>query len=144
VLTQPILSFAQPVIGVPAGIELLPGSAVLVEGTVVGLIQELRGSIAIVDLLWQKNTLPLLAQTSEAVQGLVTGDGRRVLFTEVPIDAKLEVGQRVFTTGQRGVATGLFVGVVRSITTGSSAAVKTAVLEQYVSFYQTNLVEVQL
>lgn len=144
VLSQPIVSYAQPTISVPSELNLLSGTAVLVEGVMVGVIRETKLGVASIDLLWSKDVSPVLALTDTGVQGLVVGDGRRVLLTEVPIDQELEIGQRVITVGQRGVEKGLFLGEVRSILTGNSSAVKTAVLEQYVSFYEANLVEVRL
>lgn len=144
VLTQSILSFAQPVISIPRETEVLEGSAVLVEGTLVGLVKETRTDVGVVSLLWQKDSTAVLARTSSGVQGIVKGDGRRVIFTEIPIEEEIEIGQRVMTAGQRGVEGGLFIGEIRSIVSGESAAVKTAILEQYVSFYQASLVEVRL
>lgn len=144
VLTQPILSYAQPTISVPPQEELAVGTAVLAEGTLVGTISKLLPGIAQIDLLWQKETMPVLAATSEGVQGLVIGDGRRVLLTEIPVAEEIEVGQRVVTTGQRGIERGVLIGEIRSIQAGPSAAVKTAVLEQYVSFFETALVEIRL
>ena len=144
VLTQPILSFAQPVVSIPRDMEIIEGSAVLIEGTLIGLIKEKKNDVAVVSLLWQKDAALVLAETSSGVQGIVRGDGRRVIFTEIPIDEEIEIGQRVLTAGQRGVEGGLFVGEIRSIISGESSAVKTAVLEQYVSFYQASLVEIRL
>jgi len=144
VLTQPILSFAQPVVSVPREVEIVEGSAVLVEGTLIGLIKEIKNDVGIVSLLWQKDSAPVLARTISDVQGIVRGDGRRVIFTEIPIEEEIEIGQRVVTAGQRGVEEGLFIGEIRSIVSGESSAVKTAVLEQYVSFYQASLVEIRL
>ncbi len=143
VLTQPILSYAQPVIGLPKDEEIAIGAGVLVEGTLVGTVQEVKQDIAILTLLWQKNSTPVLATTEMGVQGLVIGDGRRVLLTEVQMDEELEVGQRVVTTGQKGIEKGLLIGIIRSLQSSTSDATKTAVIEQYVSFYEAQLVEIK-
>lgn len=143
-LTQPILSFAQPAVDIPRDADLIEGSAVLIEGTLIGTVAEAKQNVAFINLLWQKDSTPVLAVTSDGIQGMAIGDGRRVLFTEVPIDAELEIGQRVVTAGQSGIEAGLFIGEIRSLASGNSAAVKTAVLEQYVSFYQSRLVEIRL
>jgi len=144
ILTQPILSYAQPVIGLPKDEEVAVGSAVTVEGTLVGLIKEVKQDIAYIDLLWQKNIRPVLATTETGVQGVVIGDGRRVLLTEVQVDENLEVGQRVVAAGQKGVDKGVLIGEIRSIRTSASDATKTAVIEQFVSFYDAHLVEIRL
>ncbi|HQM15597.1 MAG TPA: rod shape-determining protein MreC, partial [Candidatus Woesebacteria bacterium] len=134
---------AQPTIALDPDQKVTPGTAVLVEGVLVGTIAKQQLGTATVNLLWQKETLPILAETDSKVQGLVMGDGRRVLFTEVPVDQELTIGQQVVSVGQTGVEQGLFIGEIRAIVTGYSNAVKTAVLEQYVSFYQVGLVEVR-
>jgi len=144
VLTRPILSFAQPTVSILADEEIAVGSAVLVKDTLVGQIKEKREGVALVELLWQGNSSPVLATTETGVQGIVTGDGKRVLFTEVPITDNLEIGQRVLTTGQRGIEKGLYIGEVRSLQTGASSAVQTAIIEQHVSFYEAQLVEIRL
>lgn len=147
VITSPILSLAQPAVGLPASQEaaeiVTSGSPVLVQNTLVGLIGRLGQSIAYVDLLRQKEVHPILAETNTGVQGIVQGDGRRVLFTEVPIEAELEAGQRIVTSGQEGINKGLYIGEIQSIQSGASAAVKTAVVQQYVSFYEADVVEVR-
>ncbi len=144
VLTSPILSLAQPAVGLPREASVKPGLAVLVENTLVGVVTEIRLDIAYLGLLWQKDCPFVLAETEAGVQGLISGDGRRVLLTEVPIEDELEVGQRVVTSGQEGIEAGLYIGQIRSIHSGTSAATKTAVIEQLVSFYDTTLVEIKL
>ncbi len=147
-ITRPILSIAQPAVGLPAAAEdelkVQPGLAVLVEETLVGVVSRVQNNVAYVGLLWQKDSPFVLAQTETGVNGLLAGDGRRVLLTEIPVDEQVVVGDRVTTTGQEGIAQGLFVGEVRSIQSGDTSAVKTAVIEQYVSFYESGLVEIKL
>ncbi len=147
VISTPVLSLAQPAIGLPAAessLDLIrPGSPVLVQRTLVGIVSELGQNIAYVDLLWQKDTRPVLAETNAGVQGIVTGDGKRVLLTEVPTEQELEIGQRVTTSGQEGINKGLYIGEIQSIQSGDSAAVKTAVIQQYVSFFEADIVEIR-
>ncbi len=147
IITSPILSLAQPAVALPNSLKASDlvrlGSPVLVENTLVGLISRLGQDIAYVDLLRQREARPILAETNTGIQGIIKGDGRRVLFTEVPIKAELEVGQRVVTSGQEGINKGLHIGEIQSIQSGASAAVKTAVVQQYVSFYEADIVEVR-
>lgn len=144
VLTSPILSLAQPAVSLPRDVAVTPGLAVLVENTLVGVVKEVINNVGYVSLLWQQDTPFVLAQSSTGVQGLLKGDGRRVLLTEVPVEDELEVGQRVITSGQEGIEAGIYIGEIRSIKSGASSAVKTAVLEQYVSFHESSLVEIKL
>ena len=144
VLTSPILSLAQPAVGLPLESEVRPGLAVMAENTLVGVVTQVRNNVAYVGLLWQKDSPYVLAQTSAGIQGMLMGDGRRVLLTEIPVEEELEVGQRVLTSGQEGISAGLYVGEIRSIRSGASSAFKTAVIEQYVSFHESSLVEIRL
>ncbi len=147
IISRPILSMAQPAVGLPisleTGLEVRPGLAVLAENTLVGVVTSMNNNVAYIGLLWQKDTPLVLAQTQDGVQGILIGDGRRVLLTEIPVDQEVEVGQRVVTTGQEGIAQGLYVGEIRSIRSGYSSAVKTAIIEQFVSFYEVSLVEIR-
>jgi cell shape-determining protein MreC len=148
IISRPILSMAQPAVGLPIGkdsdLEVRPGLAVLAENTLVGVVTSVKSNAAYIGLLWQKDMPLVLAQTQDGVQGILTGDGRRVLLTEIPVDQEIEIGERVITTGQEGIAQGLYVGEIRSIRSGHSSAVKTAVIEQYVSFYEVSLVEIRI
>lgn len=144
ILTRPILSYAQPTVSISVDEEVAIGSAVLIKDTLVGQIKDVKQGTASVDLLWQNDSSPVLATTEAGVQGVIVGDGKRVIFTEVPITDELEIGQRVTATGQRGIEKGLYVGEIRSLQTGASSAVQTAVIEQHVSFYEAQLVEIRL
>ncbi len=142
-ISRPILSLSQPAVVLPKDSEISLPIAVLVEQTLVGISSQKKEGIAYIDLLWQKSVSPVLAQTEEGVEGLIKGDGRRVLLTEIPMEEEVTVGSRVVTTGQAGIAADLYIGQVRSIESGPSSAVKQAVVEQYVSFYESSLVELR-
>lgn len=144
VITKPILSFAQPTVSISAEEEIQVGLAVLVKDTLIGQVKEIKQGAASVELLWQGGSSPVLATTESGIQGVVIGDGKRVIFTEVPITEKLEIGQRITTTGQRGIERGLYIGEIRTLQTGASSAVQTAIIEQHVSFYEAQLVEIRL
>ncbi len=142
-ISTPILSYGQPAIDAGSNQGIDQFSPVLVEKTMVGLVSQALPDFSYVELLYQAKTQPVLAQTETGVQGLVKGDGKRVLLTELPADAVLEIGQRIETVGQKGIDRGLLIGRVRSIETGQSAGVKTVTIEQYVSFYDAVIVEVR-
>jgi cell shape-determining protein MreC len=142
-ISRPILSFAQPAIAVTGQSIIKEGAAVLVQQTLVGTISRVKESIAYVDLLWQGEASPVLGETESGVEGLIIGNGKQVILTQLPMEAEVKPGERVVTVGQEGLAPGLFVGTIRSIESGESSAVKQAVLEQYVSFYESKVVEVR-
>jgi len=143
VITVPIVSYGRPLIagGVQEGVE--SGQMVLIAQTFVGLVTTVLDDQAEVGLLSQENTPPVLARTESGVQGLVVGDGRRVLLTELPIDSTITVNERVLTNGQAGINRDVFVGRIASVQNSPSAATKVAVIEQIVSFYETSLLEVR-
>ncbi len=148
VISSPVLSLAKPAVKLPvksdqAEIAVKLGSPVLVHGTLTGIVASFSHDVAYVDLLWQKDCPPILAETNTGVQGIIQGDGKRVLLTEVPTEAELEVGQRVITSGQESIDQGLYIGEIQSLRSGAEAAVKTAVVEQYVSFYEAEIVEIR-
>jgi cell shape-determining protein MreC len=152
-ITQPILSFARAAVAIDPQLtnpapgkqlfQIQPGQAVLVSQTLVGRISQVATNLAYVDLLWQQDVDPVLARTEQGVEGLVQGDGKRVLLTQVPVQSSLQVGDRVLTMGQPGIPGQIFVGQVQSIESGPAEATKQAVLEQYVSFYEAAVVEIR-
>ncbi|MEA2056277.1 MAG: rod shape-determining protein MreC [Patescibacteria group bacterium] len=142
-ISRPVLSFAQPAIALGSESGLNKGSAVLVAQTLVGTISKVEENLAYVNLLWQSETNPILAKTESGVEGLVVGKSRRVILSQVPLEADIKVGERVVTVGQKGISPDIYIGNIRSVETGPCAAVKQAVIEQYVSFYEAKLVEVR-
>ncbi len=143
VVSAPIVSLATPAI---AGGELegiAVGQLVTVSGTMVGTVTATTPHQSEVTLLNSRRHVPLLVQTESGVQGLIVGDGRNVLLTELPREAEIEVGELVTTWGQPGVAKDIIIGRVRAIKNDVSAPVQTAVIDQLVSFYQASLVEVR-
>jgi rod shape-determining protein MreC len=146
-ITRPIVSLAQPAIFFDQSFGGQPlvrvGAPVLVKETLVGLVSKIDASLAYISLLWQEETPLILVETQTGVQGILRGNGKYVLLTEVPTDQELIIGERVTTTGQEGIEQGLYVGEIQSIQSGHSSAVKTAIIQQYVSFYETALVEVR-
>lgn len=143
VLSMPIVAYGRPLIvgGQNQGIEL--GNMVLVSQTLVGLVTHVAVNQSEIGLISQESGPTILAKTESGIQALVKGDGKRVLLTEVPVDAKLTIGERVMTQGQEGVAPNIFIGRIASIRNDPASAVQTAVLEQLVSFYEASIVEVR-
>lgn len=142
IVTRPIVSFAHPTVGVGQADGINEGALILVGKTVVGTISEISDHTAKVNLLFQQHNSPIVAKTEAGVEGVVVGDGKRLLLTEVPRDAEVIVGQRVVTVGQPGIPADLFLGQVVSIETDPADPVKQVAIEQLVDFYQAPVVEV--
>lgn len=143
IVSHPIVSLAQPAIASGQADGVTTGQMVLVAGTLVGTVGPTSAHQAQVVLLNSQQHQPILVQTAAGIQGLVVGDGRNVLLTEIPKEATVEIGQSVLTWGQPGVAKDILVGRVRNIRRDSSAPVQTAVLDQLIDFYQAPIVEVR-
>ncbi len=144
VITAPIISFANSFVAVGSKSAIKTGSAVLYKGTLLGLIDQVEENQSSVLLLHQLFDLGLLVETNTGVKGLLRGNGREILLTEVPSDAQLVVGDLVSTSAQVGIEKGLLIGRVAKILTNNQAsATKTAVVEQLINFYDLSLVEIK-
>jgi cell shape-determining protein MreC len=140
-----ILSYAQPTIDVGTAQGLNGDELVFVAGTCIGKVHQLAAYQAQVKLL---NSLGdqdvILAKTESGVAGVITGNNTSVLLQEIPIEATVQVGQRVETTGQLGVSAGLYIGRVEEVIRREGAPTQQAVIDQGVSFFRSTVVEVGL
>lgn len=144
VITSPVISFAQSFIAAGSQSGIKTGSAVLYKDTLLGLIDQVEDRQSSVLLLSKLSDFYILAETETGVKGIIKGNGREVLLTEVKHDEQIEIGQLVFTSSQLGIEKGLLIGrVARVLTDNQAFAVKTAVIEQLVNFYEANLVEIK-
>ncbi len=143
VVAAPIVSLTDPAIAAGSEAGVKPGYLVTASGTLLGIVQATGPYQSEISLLSQRDGVLIVARTETGVEGLIKGDGRRVLLTEVPLDQPLEVGQKLVTVGQIGVTPQLFIGQIQSIKADPTAATQVAVVDQLVSFYQTVIVEVQ-
>lgn len=141
-ITSPLISLSKPTIaaGVSEGVAV--GNMVTARGVLLGLVEEVSEHQSSVALLSGRESSPVLAETEGNIQGIIEGNGRRVIFTQVPRDYELEVGQRVVTLGQPGIPSGIFIGTIEEVITNQAAPVHSAILSQQVSFYQMPVVEV--
>lgn len=142
-ITTPIISYGKPLVagGTQEGVET--GAMVLIAQTLVGRITSVSEHQAEVGLLSRTSTAPILAKTESGLEGVIRGDDKRVLLTEIPMNETIKVGERVMTQGQDGIAPNILIGRVASVTSKPESAVQTAVVEQLVSFYEATLVEVR-
>ncbi len=142
-ITTPIVSYGLP--GIAAGSEqgLTVGSVVLINQTVVGRLSSVSPLRAGVELLHQGQEPWLLVKIGDGVTGIVKGNGRQILVTEVGREQTVQVGDQVVTLGQTSVERDLLVGVVSQIKTQPTDPAQTVVVEQLVSFFEARLVEVR-
>ncbi|MDQ3008061.1 MAG: rod shape-determining protein MreC [bacterium] len=142
-LASPVAAYGVPLISSGARQGVSIGNVVTVAQTLVGVVTEVSNNQSAVTLLNDRASQPLLAITDRGNTGIIRGDGRRVLLTELPSNASIEIGERVMTQGQAGIQPRLSIGRVSGIEADSASATKTAIIEQYVSFYESTIVEVE-
>lgn len=139
-----LISLARPAVSVGSDAGIVAGSEVISQGVLVGTVSEVTPSISFISLLVQPDHPVILAKTRQGTQGIVSGTGRFLVMEEVELDASLEVGDVVVTTGQAGISNDLVIGQVVRVIKDPAAPVKRAQLEQIVDFYQTRVVEIIL
>lgn len=142
IVTAPIVSQAGPTLGVGSQDGVVAGDLVFVSRTLIGRVREVYLSYCEIDLIHQADFQPVVAQSSEGYKGLIKGDGKRVIFTEVLPEQNPAPESRLETVGQIGIESGYFVGQIGRLISNSSATVKTYQVTQYVDFYQAPLVEI--
>lgn len=144
IITAPVVSFAQSFVAAGSQSGVKPGSAVLYKDTLLGLIDQVEDRQSSVLLSSKLNDFYILAETETGAKGIMKGNGREILLTEIKNEEPIEVGQLVFTSSQLGIEKGLLIGrVARVLTDNQALAVKTAIIEQLVSFYEASLVEIK-
>jgi len=138
-----ILSYAQPTISLGRVDGIQDNYLVFVSGTLIGRVSQASDHESQIRLLPAFGDADvLLAETEVGVSGLLLGDGREILLKEVPIDASIQVGQRVETSGQVGVLPHLYLGRISSIRREEGSPTQTAIIDQGISFYRSSIVEV--
>jgi cell shape-determining protein MreC len=143
VLTAAITAYGKPAIAGGGSIGMVAGSAVLTHGTLVGVVERVEQTWASVLLLSDPGVPPLLASTSRGVVGILRGDQRRFWLTEIPSDQQVEIGDRVTTKGQAGIAPNLLIGRVRALEVLPGVPTYRAEIEQLVAFENQHVVEVR-
>ena len=142
VIAAPVISHGQPSISVGQTDGVRAGQPILVAKMLVGLIKATSTHQSTVNLLFQNTTQPILAKTATGVEGLVIGDGKNILLTEIPKEAELVVGELVVTVGQEQIRSQLVVGRIQQLIDQPSAPIKQAILVQESSFYEASIAEV--
>ncbi len=142
VLAAPVVSLSRPIVAAGSMSAVQPKSLVMASGALLGLVEDVSERQASVLLLQRMQESVLLANTESGVQGVIRGDGRRILLDELPRDAEIEPGERITTTGQEGIPSGLLIGTAGVIENEQTASVQSVLVVQPVSFYEVPLVEI--
>lgn len=141
-VATPVISYGVPGISVGEKDGIGVGMLVLAQGTLVGRISEISPYQSRVRLVTERGSTPMLARTSAGVEGLIVGDGKRVLLTEVAPDAVVQVGDTVVTVGELGAVANVLVGRIHYSISTQTAPTQTFVIEQSVSLYEVPIVTV--
>jgi cell shape-determining protein MreC len=143
-IAKPISSFAKPVLAIGSNSGLQLGSVVLGEGNLLGLVENVSQQQARVLLLKNMLDQGVVAKTESGVKGIVKGDGKNILLTEVASEETLNLRERVVTVGQERIGPDIFIGRILSLKEVDPAkSTQEAILQQDVNFYELSLVEVQ-
>lgn len=138
-----ILSYGRPLIQLSNATIPSLGSPVLTHGTVVARVTGIQGDFLELVLLSERQSQALLVKTQSGAEGILIGNGKQIILTEVDREASLQAGDQIYTMGQEAVPPGLFVGRIQRINTPDSSPVQTAVIEQLESFYENTVVEIR-
>lgn len=142
IITAPIIAFARPAIAVGSQAGVRVGAVVLSRNTLLGQVSVVSEYESQVVLLSEQDSAPVLAKTESGVEGLIIGDGRKILLSQVAKESVLKVGERVVTVGQPQIEQNLPIGTVVAVINDPVASVQSAVIEPFASFFETPIVEV--
>lgn len=142
-IASPIVSYAYPAVsaGQTEGVHV--GNLVILSDTMIGRVIDVQPSQSRIELLSSVDAEPVLAVTESGYQGLLKGNGKGVILTQLPPDAEIKIGERLVSVGQEGVEPGIFLGIVAGENPTATAPTKTIPIDQLVSFYSAALVEIQ-
>lgn len=137
-----ILSHPYQLIAADGSSSLRLGSMVSSSGVLLGTISQSSAYAGRIKLLRETTTQPILVITDSGLQGIIRGDGKNILLTEVPHKLKLAVGEKLTTVGQIEIAPGMLVGFIEKVVGEPSDPAQTAVVKQPVEFRQLETVEI--
>lgn len=140
--THQVISYPYRLISIVGAVEPRVGSMVVADGVLLGQISLTSPYAAKVKLLHEINTQPILITTDSGVDGLIIGDGKRVILTEVPHSLSLKSGEKIWTVGQLEVMAGLFVGFIDQPIGELTDSAQKFSIKQPLEFSELNEVEV--
>lgn len=120
-----------------------PNMAAITDQGLVGKVKSVAQFTSIVELLTDTNRSNFVSaevQGDERISGVIEGydsEGEALFFRKIPIDAPLEEGQTVITTGLGGLyPRGLFIGVVSEVVPDQSGLTQSALIKPAADLYQ--------
>ena len=137
-----VLSHPYQLIAADESSPLTIGSMVSSNGVLLGTIAQASAYAGRVRLLRETTTQPILVVSDSGVQGLIRGDGKNILMTEVPHKLNLAIGEKLMTVGQIEIAPGLLIGFIEKIVGDPSDPSQTALVKQPVEFRELETVEI--
>ncbi len=137
-----VLSHPYQLIAADGSSPLKIGSMVSSNGVLLGTVAQASAYAGRVRLLRESTTQPILVVSDSGVQGLIRGDGKNILLSEVPHKLKLAIGEKLITVGQIEIAPGLLIGFVERIVGDPSDPSQTALVKQPVEFRELETVEI--
>ena len=143
VISGPVISYGKPYLGVGSDDGVKTGNCVLASQSLVGRVGKVSPHQSEVILLAQQASEPILVKTLSGVQGIIVGDGKRIVIKEIGKNDVIKVNDQVVTVGQEGVEKDLLVGKVSHIINEAELANQQAYVEQVVSFFESRLLEVR-
>ncbi|MBU0974294.1 hypothetical protein KKD03_01175 [Patescibacteria group bacterium] len=143
IVSAPIISLAYPAVGVGSNDGVEVNDMVLSNGMLVGTIDKVENYQSKVSLLSRHRNNKILAKTESGVEGVIDGDGKNVLLTQVPRNINLINGERVIAVGQEGIERNIFIGTLRIVDNNPSSPTQTAIVIQEITFYDAILLEVK-
>lgn len=142
IITAPIIAFARPAIAVGSQAGVQVGAVVLSRNTLLGQVSAVTAYESQVVLLSEQDSQPVLAKTESGVEGLIIGDGRKIVLSQVAKESVLTVGERVVTLGQPQIEQNLPIGRIIAVINDPVSSVQSAIIEPFASFFETPIVEV--
>lgn len=143
IVTAPIISYGDPYINSGEEEGVSTGDLVMLSQTLLGLVESVSPHQSQVLLLNKMLDKSVLVKTSSGAEGIMVGDGKRIIVKEISKNAPISVGDRVVTLGQEGIERDLFIGKINYIIDSPELATKEAYVEQLTSFYDTRILEVR-
>lgn len=141
-ILMPVLGYSQPLIANTQH-NFQAGDPVFISGVFVGQVGKLEQDQAQIVLLSQVFAQPILAKTELGTTGLVYGNGKDVLMKEIPIEQQIQLGQKIFTSGQDSILPNWYIGRIKEVQRHEGSPTQEAVLDQGVSFFEAKMVEIK-
>jgi len=143
VISAPIISYGKPYVGVGSDDGVKSGSCILASQSLVGRVGKVTPHQAEVILLSQQASEPILVKTLSGVQGIIVGDGKRIVMKEIGKNDVIKINDQIVTVGQVGVEKDLLVGKVSYVINEAELATQEVYVEQVATFFESRLLEVR-